>query len=186
LHYFKEKFKGVNVRMAKGKYEYWLTAEGLLKLEAWARNGLTDEQIAKNMGISVRTLYDYKEKYPQILQSLKRGKDIVDIQVENALLKRALGYNFTEITKERIVDYDEKTGQKLGSHLEVTKEIVKEVQPDTTAQIFWLKNRKPDVWRDKKDISVDGSLTTTSNLSDEELNERIKKLKSKLGIDSNE
>lgn len=69
------------------------TEEGLLQLEAWARNGLTDEQIAANMGIAPKTLYRWKERYPQIMQSLKRGKAIVDIQVENALLKRALGYS---------------------------------------------------------------------------------------------
>lgn len=69
------------------------TEEGLLQLEAWARNGLTDEQIAANMGIAPKTLYRWKEQYCQICQSLKRGKEIVDIQVENALLKRALGYS---------------------------------------------------------------------------------------------
>ena len=81
--------KEVNFQMAKGKYQEWLTEEGLLQLEAWARNGLTDEQIAANMGIAPKTLYRWKEQYCQICQSLKRGKEIVDIQVENALLKRA-------------------------------------------------------------------------------------------------
>ena len=79
--------------MAKGKYEQWLTKEGLLQLEAWARNGLTDEQIAANIGCACSTLYDWKGKYSEISEALKRGKDIVDIQVENALLKRALGYS---------------------------------------------------------------------------------------------
>ena len=71
--------------MAKGKYEQWLTEEGLLQLEAWARNGLTDEQIAANMGITRSTLNEWKKKYSDISDTLKRGKDIVDIQVENAL-----------------------------------------------------------------------------------------------------
>ena len=87
--------------MAKGKYEYWLTAEGLLQLGGWARNGLTDEQIACNMGISRSTLNDWKSKYSDISDTLKINKEIVDTQVENALLKRALGYSFTETTKER-------------------------------------------------------------------------------------
>ena len=78
------------------KYEYWLTSEGLLKLEAWARNGLTDEQIAGNAGIAVSTLYEWKKTYVEISEALKRGKAVVDIQVENALLKRALGYSYTE------------------------------------------------------------------------------------------
>ena len=124
--------------MAKGKYEYWLTPEGLLKLEGWARDGLTDEQIAHNMGINIATLYRWKEKYCDICKSLKRGKDVVDRQVENALLKRALGYEYEEVKK--------KFEDGVITERTVTK---KEVVPDTTAQIFWLKNRKPDKWRDK-------------------------------------
>ena len=65
--------------MAKGKYEYWLTPEGLLRLEAWARDGLTDEQIAQNMDIDSATLYRWKKKYSEISEALKRGKEIVDI-----------------------------------------------------------------------------------------------------------
>ena len=129
--------KGVSL-MAKAKYVEWLTPEGLLKIEGWARDGLTDEQIAKNMGVSVSTLNNWKNMHPDILESLKRGKEVVDRQVENALLKRALGYEYEEV-KEKFEDGEitERT---------VTK---KEVVPDTTAQIFWLKNRKPDKWRDK-------------------------------------
>lgn len=104
--------------MAKGKYEKWLKKENLLLLEGWARDGLTDEQIAKNMGISVKTLYRWQEQYSQICQSLKKGKEVVDYQVENALLSSALEGN-------------------------------------TTAQIFWLKNRRPDKWRDKQKEETD-------------------------------
>lgn len=126
--------------MAKGKYADWLTPEGLLKVEGWARDGLTDEQIAKNMGITAKTLYAWKNKYGEICKSLKRGKEVVDRQVENALLKRALGYSYNEITYEGGVE---------------TKRVVKEVVPDITAQIFWLKNRKPEDWRDKREITTD-------------------------------
>lgn len=152
--------------MAKGKYEQWLTEEGLLQLEAWARNGLTDEQIAANMGITRSTLNEWKKKYSDISDTLKRGKDIVDIQVENALLKRALGYTYIETTQERVNDYDPHTGLKTGSHMEVTKTVTKEVQPDTTAQIFWLKNRKPDTWRDKRDVGIEGTLNTNNPFAD--------------------
>lgn len=152
--------------MAKGKYEQWLTEEGLLQLEAWARNGLTNEQIAANMGITRSTLNEWKKKYSDISDTLKRGKDIVDIQVENALLKRALGYTYIETTQERVDDYDPHTGLKTGSHMEVTKTVTKEVQPDTTAQIFWLKNRKPDTWRDKRDVGIEGTLNTTNPFAD--------------------
>ena len=122
--------------MAKGKYEYWLTPEGLVLLEGWARDGLTDEQIAHNMGIASSTLYDWKKRHPEISESLKRGKAVVDRLVENALLKRALGYRYDEVTLENGVE---------------TKRVTKEVAPDVTAQIFWLKNRKPGYWRDKRE-----------------------------------
>lgn len=94
--------------MAKGKYLEWLSLEGLIKLEGWARDGLTDEQIADNIGISRPTLYEWKKRYPDISDALKKGKEVVDRQVENALLKKALGYTVIETTKERIAD----TGQK--------------------------------------------------------------------------
>lgn len=128
--------------MAKGKYQEWLEPEGLLKIEGWARDGLTDEQIAQNMGITAKTLYEWKKKYGEICESLKKGKEIIDRQVENALLKRALGYEYTETTREYIPELAE---------MHVTKEVTKQVVPDTTAQIFWLKNRKPDKWRDKQE-----------------------------------
>lgn len=124
--------------MAKGKYEKWLEPESLVLLEGWARDGLTDEQIANNMGVRRETLYDWKKKHPNISNALKRGKEIVDIQVENALLKRALGYEYTE----EKVEISEKDGKKV-------VQTVKHVAPDTTAQIFWLKNRRPEKWRDK-------------------------------------
>ena len=75
------------------KYEDWLTKEGLALIEGWARDGLTDEQIAHNMGINTSTIYDWKEKYPDFSNALKNGKEVVDRLVENALLKRALGYS---------------------------------------------------------------------------------------------
>lgn len=164
--------------MAKGKYKYWLTAEGLLQLGGWARNGLTDEQIAHNIGITRKTLAEWKNKYSDISDTLKINKEIVDTQVENALLKRALGYSFTETTKER------KMNDATGKYeMVTTKEVVKEVTPDTTAQIFWLKNRKPEEWRDKKDVAVEGNINSVvSSMSDEALDERIESLKSKLGI----
>ena len=74
--------------MAKGKFEYWLTDDGLILLEGWARDGLTDEQIAENMSINVATLYRYKNKFCAICEALKKGKEVVDYEVENALHKK--------------------------------------------------------------------------------------------------
>lgn len=98
--------------MAKGKYQEWLEPDGLILLEGWARDGLTDEQIAKNIGITSTTLYDWKKKHSKISEALKKGKEVVDYAVENALLSAAMEGN-------------------------------------TAAQIFWLKNRRPDRWREK-------------------------------------
>jgi len=137
--------------MAKGKYEYWLTPDGLLRLEAYARDGLTDEQIAKNLSITPSTLYEWKKKYSEISESLKRGKEVIDIQIENSLYKRATGYKYTEVKKETWYD-------KNGTVHETTTKTVKEVVPDTTAQIFWLKNRKPTQWRDKQEVEHSGSI----------------------------
>lgn len=159
--------------MARGKYQEWLEPDNLLKLEAWARDGLTDEQIAHNMGIAYSTLRVWKEKYSAISAALKKGKEVIDIQVENALLKRALGYSYNEVTRERIID--KKTGE---NSLEITKTITKEVSPEVTAQIFWLKNRKPEEWRDRKETRIDGDLNVTNEyetMSDEDLDKLVKR-----------
>ena len=148
--------------MAKGKYEEWLEPEGLLKIEGWARDGLTNEQIAINMGITRETLRVWCNNYSVISVALKKGKEVIDRQVENALLKRALGYQYTETTKEFVPE--------LGKMV-VTKEVTKEVAGDTTAQIFWLKNRKPNDWRDKRDVEMSGEVKTNpfEGLTTEEL-----------------
>ena len=123
------------------KYEYWLTPEGLLLLEGWARDGLTDEQISENVGIVPSTLYRWKNEYEEISEALKKGKEVVDYQVENALLRNA-------------------------------------IKGDTTAQIFWLKNRRPDKWRDKRDLEHSGGINVQNqydNMTEEELMELAKK-----------
>ena len=123
--------------MAKSKADEWLEQDKLTLLEGWARDGLTDEQIAHNMGIATSTFYDWKNKHKEISESLKKNKEIVDIEVENALLKRALGYTIT--LKEQKIDKD-------GYVHDLVKDV--HVPGDTTAQIFWLKNRRKQQWRD--------------------------------------
>lgn len=117
----------------------------LILVQGWARDGLINEQIANNLGISTKTLYEWKNKYSEFSEALKKGKKIIDMEVENALLKRAMGYSYTELQTSTDAD-----GNVF------TKEIVKEVTPDTTAQIFWLKNRKPKEWRDKQVMGIEG------------------------------
>ena len=144
--------------MAKSKY--FTHVEPKLKLvECWARDGLTDEQIANNLGIAYSTLREYRDKYSALSAAIKKGKEIVDYEVENALLKRALGYEYEEVTYE---------------HGKETKRVLKHVVGDTTAQIFWLKNRKPQQWRDKKDIEHSGEVNNPySELTTEELKKLI-------------
>lgn len=137
--------------MAKGKYQKWLEPENLILLEGWARDGLTDEQIAKNMGISYSTLKDWKNKYPAISATLKKGKEVIDTEVENALLQKALGMTKTvqKPIKLKEVKYDNGKRVSEKERIEYAEEEVF-IPPDTTAQIFWLKNRRPDKWRDKQ------------------------------------
>lgn len=124
--------------MAKSKADEWLSKDKLILLEGWARDGLTEEQIAKNMGVSAKTLYNWKNDNLPILQALKKGKEVIDFEVENALLKKALGYTIT-LNKQKVT--------KDGDVVDIKEDI--HVAPDTTAQIFWLKNRKKKQWRDK-------------------------------------
>ena len=97
------------------KINDWLGKDNLILLGGWARSGLTDEQIAYNMGIAKSTFYEWKKKNKDFSNALKKNKDIVDFEVENALLKSAMEGN-------------------------------------VTAQIFWLKNRKKNEWREKIEI----------------------------------
>ena len=139
--------------MARAKYQEWINdPDKKTLLSGWARKGLSDQQIAKNIGISRSTLNEWRKKYPDISDTLKKGKEVVDLQVENALLKRALGYHYDEVTMENGIE---------------TKRVTKEVIPDTTAQIFWLKNRRPDKWRDKQDLQVSGALETEQSKLDD-------------------
>lgn len=137
------------------KYDQWLTDEGLLRIQGWARDGLTEKDISKNMRIGASTLREWKAKFPPIGEALKEGKDVADRVIENALYKSAKGYTVT-ITKpvklKRII-YDGETGRKVREYEEVV-EVEEQLHfpAQVTAQIFWLKNRKPAQWRDKTDV----------------------------------
>jgi len=146
----------------KGKYHKWLEEDSLILLKAWARDGLIDEQIARNIGITNSTLYEWKLKYSEFSEALKKGKEVVDIEVENALMKRAIGYYYEE-------DVSTKDG---------ICRLEKYAHGDVGAQIFWLKNRKRKDWKDKQDldnhISKDTIKEILKNLSPEELDEVLK------------
>lgn len=122
------------------KYDYWMTDEGLEIIAGWARRGLTDADISHNIGITERTLRDWKRRYPAINACLKNSKDLADTIVENALFRKATGYKTKEVSYKADSD----------GNLVPVSAVEKEVPPDTTAQIFWLKNRRPDLWRDRR------------------------------------
>ena len=87
-------------RGRKGIYQEWLTPDRLTLLEGWYRDGLNDQQAAEKIGINVSTLYQWQKDHPEIQEAIKKGKAPVDIKVENALLKRALGYDYEEVVTE--------------------------------------------------------------------------------------
>lgn len=145
--------------MAKSKWED--VKDKLTLVEGWARDGLTNEQIADNLGIGKTTFYRMIKEHSELLEHLKKGKEVVDYEVENALLKRALGYKYEEKTYESIYN------KELDMYTEkLTKRVTKQVVPDTTALIFWLKNRKPKQWRDKVDIEGESNKETLNKLDE--------------------
>lgn len=141
------------------KYEEWVNnneiQDKLILVEGWSRDGLTQKQIADNLGINVDTLIEYKKKYPAFSEALKKGKEVVDIEVENALLKRALGYTIT-LCEEKV--------DKDGCVHNLKKDV--HVPGDTTAQIFWLKNRRKAQWRDKVEVEKMGTVQKIEIIND--------------------
>jgi len=130
--------------MASSKAKEWITKEGLIKIGGWARDGLSNDQIAYNIGVAVSTFYVWKLEFPELSEAIKKSKEVVDREVENAMHKSALGY-FVEEIKETI-EKDE-----LGKDRKRVERNKKWIAPNPTSQIFWLKNRKPKEWRDKQE-----------------------------------
>jgi hypothetical protein len=99
--------------------------------------GATDIELADFFKVSIRTISNWQTRYPEFLQALKVGKDVADERVERSLYQKAIGYTFDSV----------KVFQYQGVPLEVP--VREHVPPDTTAMIFWLKNRRKDQWRDR-------------------------------------
>jgi len=114
-----------------------------------AKYGLTEKQIADSLGINIDTITNWKKANPEFFVTLKRIKEESDETIKKSLYNRALGYSYDEVIKE--TKYNKETGE---DELVVTKVITKHVVPDTTAQIFWLKNRQPQQWRDKQEVDL--------------------------------
>lgn len=163
--------------MAKGKYKKWLEPDNLTKLEGWARDGLKDTQIADNMGINVSTLYTWKNRYSEINEALKKGKEVVDYEIENSLISTMKKHTLTTteykmVKKDKFklkaerkeymliykIDHPDASDDEIiiaaAKNVEVYEKIpvirtVTEVDPNVSAMIFWLKARRPDVFRDQ-------------------------------------
>ena len=143
--------------MAYQKMEAWSTPEGLETLRGLARRGLSDEDIAKSIGINKTTLYRWKAKSADISNALRDGKLTADLTVESALFKKATGFTVTDTKTTSFLDKE--TGELVEGKSEVT---TKHILPDTLAIMFWLKNRRPDLWKDK---IVEANDTTETQLN---------------------
>ncbi len=121
-----------------GKVDFWLTEEGLTVMRARSRDSLTHTELAEKLGISPKTLAKWEKKYPKIGEAVRLGREITDVSVEDAILKKALGFRVKEVKKVVKADGAE----------EVTT-VYKNVPPDISAASMWLKNRRPDKWNDK-------------------------------------
>jgi IS30 family transposase len=143
--------------MAKPKYEKWLEKENLILLEGWRRDGLSLDQIAKNMGINVSTLHVYIKQHQEISEALKKGDEVCVYEVENAMYKSALGFYVEEI---EVIETETDLGKTV-----TKKKHRRYVPPSTANQIFILKNRRSDWWKDSKVIETrnDGQLADLIN-----------------------
>ena len=163
--------------MARAEYKKWQEPDNLIKLQGWARDGLTNEQIAQKIGVRRETISVWCSKYPNIANALKKGKEVIDYEIENSLISTMKKHKIKTTTykmvkKDDLVLKAERTKFmnmfKL-DHPDATKEqiliataenvavyeripmteTVTEVDPNVSSMIFWLKNRKPDVYRDQ-------------------------------------
>ena len=163
--------------MAHAEYKKWLEPDNLTKLRSWARDGLTNEQIAKKIGVKRQTFQRWVKTYSDISDALKKGKEVVDAEIEENLISTMKKHTlktttYAMVKKDEMVLKAERTKfmnmYKL-DHPEATKneiliataenvdvyeriaqrQVVTEVDPNVSSMIFWLKNRKPDVYRDQ-------------------------------------
>lgn len=139
----------MGARGRKSGAEEWITEDGLLYIEGWAREKLTDKQIAENrIGVAERTFTAWKQRYPAIVTALKKGRKPVSIETENNLYKCCDVMELKETIEEITKDGE---GNVVSIHKKV---ITRQVAPNITAIIFTLKNLNPDKWQDKVQQAV--------------------------------
>ncbi|MGE4375077.1 MAG: helix-turn-helix domain-containing protein [Methanoculleus sp.] len=107
-------------------------------------DGLTDDEVAKELGVSVPTVRRWKKKHPEFAAALAEVKDLRDLRVERSLYKRAIGYKYQEVETTIV------------NGVEVKRQVrLKVAHPDANACRLWLQNRQPEKWRDRQEVSVD-------------------------------
>lgn len=139
--------------MAWTQLDFWTTPEGLAQIEEWSLAGASRRSLIIQIGITQEKFYSWCKKSPEFSAAVNRYMDLVTSRVEDALYKRAVGYETVEKTKE--LRYDEETGQE---RMMLTKAVKKEVAPDVSAAKFWLTNVAGEDWKEKQEtrIEIDG------------------------------
>ena len=142
--------------MCKGKYQEWLTEEGKVRLQGWARDGLSDEQLAEKMGVCPSTFYAWKNKYPEISEALREGKEVADRRVENALYNSCFDRKITIRRPFKVKEVYYNDGKRCErEHVMYGEEDVA-IPANEKAIEFWLANRKPEKWSRKEKLEVSG------------------------------
>ena len=174
----------------KSKYETHVQPN-LEKIKTYCRKGLIEADICKKLGISTTSFNEYKLKHTDLTDALKEGKKVSDDIVESSLYKRAIGYKFTEVTRERvetlefipavIVDGEiiEESRTEHSYAMQITKKVMKHQPADVTAIIFWLKYRRKDDWRDRKHLDITKS-DPYDDMTPEELDEAYDEISGKI------
>lgn len=132
-----------NSSRSKIDYEKWLKKENLEILEGWVRAGLNQQEIASNMGMSLASLLKFREREPEIKKVMTYSKNIADTIVENALFKKCTGFKVT---------LSEAKMNAKGEVVKLSKEVY--YPPDIQAIIFYLTNKKADIWQNRKSMET--------------------------------
>ena len=153
--------------MARAKYQEWINdPDKKTLLSGWARKGLSDQQIAKNIGISRSTLNEWRKKYPDISDTLKKGKEVADAEVENTLYLKCIGHKvqLKKTFKVKKIEYND-AGKKIKEeeNLETGEDEVY-IPPDTKAIIFWLTNRMREDWKERQNTQMEQEETEESGV----------------------
>lgn len=136
--------------------------EMLREVFIMAKMGAIDTEIAEHIGISISAYYQWRNKNPRFLEALNQGKALWDARVEATLARKAVGYRYTE---QQVVKLRDTVGDAVYERIEIV-DVEREMPPDTTASIFWLKNRDPNRWRDRHQIDVDQTVTVDAEGED--------------------